>query len=82
MASRTVTKKELCERIALSTGCTQVIAKAVIQRFMDEIEKELARGKRIELRDFGVFGVRVPAAHRGRNPKTNEAAHVPARAVV
>ncbi|MDP6438334.1 MAG: HU family DNA-binding protein [Candidatus Brocadiia bacterium] len=82
MAGRTVTKKELCERIAANAGCTQVLARAVVKRFMDEIENELAKGNRIELRDFGVLDTRVRAAHNARNPKKDEPVHVPARAVV
>ena len=82
MGGKGVTKRELCERIAANVGCTQVVARGIVQQFMDEIEKELARGNRIELRDFGVFGTRVRAAHTARNPKTNEAVQIPAGAVV
>ena len=82
MAGRTVTKKELCERITAKVGCSQVLAQAVVQQFMDEVEKELARGNRIELRDFGVFDARVRAAHGAKHPKTDETVLVPARAVV
>ena len=82
MAGRTVAKKELCERIAANAGCSQVTAKAVVHRFMDEIEKELANGNRIELRDFGVLGTRVRAAHSARNPKKDEPVQVPAKGVV
>ena len=82
MAHRTVTKRELCERIAAATGCTQVTTKAVVQQFQDEIKGELAKGNRIELRDFGVFSTRVRQANKARNPRTNEAVEVPAKAVV
>ena len=61
MAERTVTKLELCERIAATTGCTQVTTKAVVRHLLDDIRAELATGNRIELRDFGVFGIPVRA---------------------
>lgn len=82
MARRTVTKRDLCERIAATTGCTGRATKAVVQQFLNEITAEIAIGNRIELRDFGVFGTRVRSANKARNPRTSEAVDVPARTVV
>ena len=50
--------------------------------FLDEIIGELTDGKRIELRDFGVFEIRKRAARKARNPRTGEVAHVPEKSVV
>ena len=80
--SRTVTKRELCARIAAATGCTKVATKAVVQQFLDEMIRELAQGNRIELRNFGVFGTRVHAPRRARNPRTGGSMDVPEKAVV
>ena len=52
---RTVTKKELVARIAERTKQTKVVAKDIIQMFLDEIIDELGRGNRLEFREFGVF---------------------------
>ena len=82
MANRTVTKRELCERIAKQTGQTQVITKHVIQMFLDQVGLELSSGNRLELRNFGVFNTRMQPARKARNPKTDEVVHVPAKAVV
>ena len=82
MADRTVTKRELCERIAKKTGYAQMITKEIIQLFLDEITEELARGNRIEFRNFGVLDTRVQAPRRARNPKTDESVYVPAKGVV
>ena len=82
MAHKTVTKRELCDRIAAATGCTQVTTKAVVRQFLDEITSALGKGSRIELRDFGVFGTRMRRANKARNPRTSERVDVPARAVV
>ena len=55
---RTITKKELVDRITERTQSRHGTVKAVVQQFLDEIVTELAKGNRIEFRDFGVFEVR------------------------
>ena len=55
---RTITKKELVNRIAERTGQTKVVVKEILQQFLDEIITELAEGNRLEFREFGVFEVR------------------------
>jgi len=49
---------------------------------MDQIIDELARGNRIEFREFGIFELKRRKERTARNPKTGEAVHVPARTVV
>ena len=82
MANETITKRQLCERIAAKTGYTQVVTKTIIQQFLDEIIDELSKGNRMEFRNFGVFDTRVQAPKKARNPRTNEVVQVPAKAVV
>lgn len=82
MANRTVTKRELCERIAKQTGQTQVATKQIVQMFLDQIIDELAQGNRLELRNFGVFDTRVQPARKARNPRTDEVVYVSPKAVV
>jgi integration host factor subunit beta len=79
---RTVTKKELVNRIADSTGVTKVVAKEIIQSFLDAIIDELAEGNRLEFREFGVFESRERAARRAQNPRTLEKVDVPAKRIV
>ncbi len=55
-----------------------VIVECILHVFMET----LARERRIEIRDFGVFEVRRTPPRVGRNPVTGEAAPVPARNVV
>lgn len=78
----TVTKKELVARISEQTGQTKVVTKEILQRFLDEIIAELARGNRLEFREFGVFELKVRPARRARNPRTAEKVDVPPRRVV
>ena len=39
---------------------------------LDTITTALARGDRVELRGFGVFGVKKREARTGRNPRNGE----------
>jgi nucleoid DNA-binding protein len=79
---RTVTKKQLVNRLAERTGQTKVVVKEVVQSFLNEIIDELARGNRLEFREFGVFEVRERAARRAQNPRTLEKVDVPKKRVV
>jgi len=79
---KTVTKKELVHRIAEQTGTTKVIAKDVIQSFLNAIIDELAEGNRLEFREFGVFESRERAARLAQNPRTLEKVPVPAKRIV
>ena len=82
ISPRTITKKELVARIADKTGQTKVVAKDVIQAFLDEIIDELGHGNRLEFREFGVFEIQERAARKALNPRTREKVGVPARHVV
>lgn len=78
----TVTKKDLVARISEQSGQTKVITKDILQRFLDEIIAELAKGNRLEFREFGVFELKSRPARRAQNPRTLEKVDVPARRVV
>jgi integration host factor subunit beta len=80
--SETITKKELVNRIADRTGQTKVVVKDILQRFLDEILRELSAGNRLEFREFGVFEVRERAARVAQNPRTLEKVQVPKKRVV
>ena len=79
---KTVTKKDLVDRIADRTTCKRVIVKRVVQQFLDEIVAELGEGNRLEFRDFGVFEIRARAARVAQNPKTMEKVYVPCKRTV
>ena len=55
----------------------------VIQKTLDYVTEALARGDKVELRNFGVFEVRVRKARIGRNPNAPATdVPIPARSVV
>lgn len=74
---RTITKKELTERIAEKTGLSRTQVRDVLQEFLDGITTELAGGNRIEFRGFGVFDTKVRAARTAQNPRTLDPVTVP-----
>jgi nucleoid DNA-binding protein len=78
----TVTKKELIDRITESTLAKRALVKATVQDFLGEIISELAKGNRLEFRDFGVFEPCDRAPRTAQNPKTLEKIHVPAKRTV
>ena len=78
----TVTKKELVDQIADASGEKRVVAKKIVQSFLDAIITELGRGNRLEFRDFGVFETKERAARIAQNPKTLQRVHVPPKRTV
>lgn len=64
----TLTKRDLVIRISDETGLIQQEVLRVVQRTLDYIAEALARGDKVELRNFGVFEVKVRRARIGRNP--------------
>ena len=75
-------KVEMVSRIAEATGLTQIKAEESVEAILGEIKSTLHEGESVILRRFGTFEVRDKRARPGRNPKTGEAAAIPARHVV
>jgi len=48
---------------------------------LDSMTESLVGGRRIEIRGFGSFTVNTRAARLGRNPRSGETVHVPAKRV-
>ncbi|MDR1396146.1 MAG: integration host factor subunit beta [Desulfarculales bacterium] len=65
-------KSQLIEALAKTEGLTIKKAETVINIMFDAIEDALARGDRVEIRDFGSFKVKEYDGYQGRNPKTGE----------
>ena len=78
-----MTKRDLVVRIAKESGVVQNVVAEIVQKTLDHIAEELIAGKDIELRNFGVFEIKVRKSRKGRNPNQpkNEVI-IPERAVV
>jgi nucleoid DNA-binding protein len=78
-----MTKRDLVVRISEETGLVQQQVLDVVQKTLDYISDAVAQGKTVELRNFGVFEVKVRKARIGRNPNRPETdVPIPQRAVV
>ena len=79
----TLTKRDLVMRISSDTGIIQQQVFTVVQKTLDSISEALAAGNKVELRNFGVFEVKVRKARIGRNPNAPETdVPIPERSVV
>jgi len=78
-----MTKRDIVLKVSERTGLIQQDVLLVIQQTLDHIIEALARNETVELRNFGVFEVKVRKARVGRNPNAPATdVPIPARAVV
>lgn len=78
-----MTKRDLVIRISNETGLVQQQVLDVVQKTLDYIADAVSKGDKVELRNFGVFEVKVRKARIGRNPNAPATdVPIPQRAVV
>ena len=85
-----MTKKEIVRHICdeankkklLKGNLTQLATKEIVQWTFDAIIETLVTEGRIELRNFGVFEVKLRKARKARNPRTGERVDVEPKKVV
>jgi DNA-binding protein HU-beta len=65
-----MTKNELAEKVAGSTGLSASQSRDVLETTIEAISGELAAGGEVALAGFGKFSVSQRAARQGRNPST------------
>ncbi|SRR5882724_3690931 len=79
----TLTKRDLVIRISEESGLVQQQVLDIVQKTLDYIAEALAKGDKVELRNFGVFEIKVRKARIGRNPNAPETdVPIPERSVV
>src|SRR6266571_1938231 len=79
----TLTKRDLVMRISEETGMVQQQVLDIVQRTLDYVAEALAKGVKVELRNFGVFEVKIRKARIGRNPNAPATdVPIPERSVV
>ena len=75
-------KSELIQKLAdANPHLYQRAVERIVSTVFDEIAEALSRGDRVELRGFGAFSVKHRPERVGRNPRTGDSVHVPAKAV-
>ena len=78
-----MTKRDLVLRICEENNLTQQQVLDIVQKLLDYITEDLASGNTVELRNFGVFEVKVRKARIGRNPNAPARdVPIPSRAIV
>ena len=75
-------KSDLITRLAeANPHLTHRDSERIVNCFFDTISEALAEGRRVELRGFGAFLLRVRTARQARNPRTGESVLVAQRAL-
>ena len=75
-----MTRSELIISAVERVSClTHKDGEIMVDTIFDSMIEELAQGERIEIRGFGTFAVKRRDPREGRNPKTGETVHIPAR---
>lgn len=69
---KNVTKQDLVQEAAKSSGRPQLEIKEVAEQFMRLVGEYLAEEKTIEIRGFGTFYTKVRKPRPARNPRTGE----------
>lgn len=77
-----MTKKEIVKQISEELKLTQLKTKEIVQKTFDAIVETLLEEGRIELRNFGVFEVKLRKARKARNPRTGAKVYVEPKYVV
>jgi integration host factor subunit beta len=75
-----MTKSELIDAVAERTPqISKKDAAVVVDKIFQSMAQALRGGKRIEIRGFGSFQIKIHPPHEGRNPATGEPMPIPAR---
>jgi nucleoid DNA-binding protein len=78
-----LTKREMVLEIYRKSGFPQKQIVDTVQQTLDIIQRALANGRNVELRNFGVLEVQVRKQRIGRNPnRPGDTVVIPERAVV
>lgn len=79
----TLTKRDIIVAISNDTGVVQHEVCNIVERTLDLIVRSLSEGQPVELRNFGVFEVRVSKETTRRNPNDpDNRLNIPPRATV
>ncbi len=76
-----MTKAELVERVSENIYLTKKQTEVIVNILFNSITEALSQGDKVELRGFGSFRIRKRNPRHGRNPKTGDTVHIPAKKV-
>lgn len=67
-----IRKRQLAQALVEKTDCKLKYALAVVDFIFDEIGTSVAKGIKVNIKDFGIFSKKETKAHMGINPATRE----------
>jgi integration host factor subunit beta len=76
-----MTKAELVDNVADKVNLTKKQTEIIVNILFNSITEALSDGDKVELRGFGSFRIRARNPREGRNPKTGDTVHIPAKKV-
>ena len=74
-------KTELVAAIAEKTKASKKDAEAMVNAFVETVQKAVKKGDKVQLIGFGTFESRARAAREGRNPQTGKTIKIAASKV-
>ncbi|MBD3383997.1 LysM peptidoglycan-binding domain-containing protein [candidate division KSB1 bacterium] len=80
--NETITKQQLCDRIAKRAGCSKQLAHEIVDELPDIIEKGLYEDGQVRLAGLGTWKLKWMESREGRNPQTGESLIIPAHSKV
>ncbi len=69
-------RSDLVNKLKEKADLSKKDAAEVVDTFFDKITETLVKDKRVEIRGFGSFTVKIYKPYVGRNPKTGEQINV------
>ena len=72
-----MTKADIVNEIAKSTGVEKVQVQAIVEAFMDSVKGAMIKGENVYLRGFGTFNLKKRATKTARNITQKETIIVP-----
>ena len=72
-----MTKADIVNQIAKSTGVEKIQVQAIVEAFMDSVKAAMAEGQNVYLRGFGSFIIKKRAMKVARNLSKNTTITIP-----
>lgn len=82
MASNTIARKEIAEKVAEKVGLSKTKADEVVSIFIEEIQEQLRLGQVVNLLGFVKLTPALRPERKGKNPATGNEIIIPAKKVV
>ena len=77
-----MTKSQLIDEIyQRNPGLTKSRIAEITETFFDAIKESIAKGERVEIRNFGNFSLRKRNSRKARNPKTGALVDIPEKSI-